>query len=81
MGAMDQTPELAAGCEHYARAVRAAAEAGLTAAELEEVLELRIGPEPGQRLRDLLDEREEIVLAQIRLRGWLSPCVASPKVE
>ena len=80
MESMDQTPAAADLCEGYAQALRAAADAGLTAAELEELLDLRVGPEPKKTLRDLLDERIEIVLAQIRLRGRLQPCNTSRKV-
>lgn len=78
---MDRTPEPPNSCEAYVRCLRAAAEAGLTAAELEELLDLRVGPEPRKHLRELLEEREEIVLAQIRLRGRLSPSSASRKVR
>ena len=81
MEAMDQTPGAADVCEGYTRALRAAAEAGLTAAELDELLDLRVGPEPKRRLRDLLEDRVEIVLAQIRLRGRLQPCNTSRKVD
>ena len=80
MEEMNQTPSAADACEGYARALSAAAEAGLTAAELEELLDLRVGPEPKRRLRDLLEDRVDIVLAQIRLRGRLQPCNTSRKI-
>lgn len=54
------------------RVVRAANDAGLSFRELGDLLGLRAGAAGGRTLGELIASREEIVTAQIRLRGRLA---------